>query len=141
MSGAAAGLVGLAAVGAVAAGRHRSLPFLSAGGLVVSLSLSVMAVRLGRGLETVAVAALIGQLLYATGVLWLAAREAQRADVGGLLTRVLAPVVWCTLSVVVIGRVVPGHDVRSALLSLLGYLILIAPLVPSIRQGWRSVRS
>jgi O-antigen/teichoic acid export membrane protein len=141
MSGAAAGLVGLAAVGAVAAGRHRSLPFLSAGGLVVSLSLSVVAVRLGRGLETVAVAALIGQLLYATGVLWLAAREAQRADVGGLLTRVLAPVVWCTLSVVVIGRVVPGHDVRSGLLSLLGYLILIAPLVPSIRQGWRSVRS
>ena len=27
------------------------------------------------------------------------------------------------------------------LLSLFGYLILIAPLVPSIRRGWRSVRS
>jgi O-antigen/teichoic acid export membrane protein len=141
MSGAAAGLVGLAAVGAVAAGRHRTLPLLSAAGLAVSLTLSVAAVRLGRGLEAVAGAALIGQILYAAGVLWLTGREARRTDIGALLARALLPLVWCTVAVVLIGRLLPGLDLRSSLLALLAYLVLMTPLVPSVRREWRGVRS
>jgi len=141
LSGAAAGLVSLAVVGAVAAGRHRSLPLLSAGGLVASLTLSVAAMRLGRGLEAVAGAALIGQAIYAAGVLWLTCREGGRPDTAAFLGRALLPLGWCTIAVVAIGRLVPGNDPSSAALALLVYLALMIPLAPSIQREWRGMRS
>jgi hypothetical protein len=141
MSGAAAGLVSLAVVGAVAAGRHRSLPLLSAGGLVASLTLSLLAIRFGRGLEAVAAGALIGQVLYATGVLWLTCREGQRTDTPAFVGRTLLPLGWCTAVVVVVGRLLPSHDLPSATLALLAYAALMIPLFPSIRREWRSVKS
>ena len=141
LSGAAAGLVGLAAVGAVAAGKHRSLPLLSAGGLVASLTLSVVAMRMGRGLEAVAGAALIGQAIYAAGVLWLTCREGGRTDTAAFLGRALLPLGWCAVVVVAVGRLFPGNDLPSAAFALLVYAALMLPLVPSIRREWREVRS
>ncbi len=141
LSGAAAGLVNLAAVGAVAAGRHRTLPIISAGGLVVSLTLSVVAFRLGRGLEAVAAAALIGQAVYACGLLWITCRESGRADTAAFLGRALLPLVWSTAVVVAIGGLLPGQDLSSTALALGAYLALMSPLVPSIRREWRSLRS
>jgi O-antigen/teichoic acid export membrane protein len=140
VGGGAAGLVGLAALGAVAAGRHRSLPFVSLGGLVVSVSLSLLAMRLGRGLEAVAAASLAGQALYAAGVLWLTCREARRTDTAAFLGRALLPLGWCAASVVVIGRLVPANDAASGVLALLGYTLLMLPLAPSMRREWRTVR-
>jgi O-antigen/teichoic acid export membrane protein len=140
LCGAAGGIVSLAAVGAVAAGKHRSLPILSAGALVVSLSLSVGAIRSGLGLEAVAAAALTGQAIYAAGVLWLTCRESGRTDTVAFLRRALLPLVWCTAAVVTVGRLFPGNDFASAGLALLAYLLLMVPLVPSIRREWRGVR-
>ncbi len=140
VGGAAGGLVSLAAVGAVAAGRHRALPLISAGGLVASLTLSFLAIRLGRGLEAVAGAAFAGQAFYAAGILWLTCREANRTDTAACLGRALLPLAWCTASVLVVGRVIPGNDVASAVLGLLVYLALLVPLAPSIRREWLAVR-
>ncbi len=140
VSGAAAGLVSLAAVGAVAAGRHRSLPLISAGGLISSVTLSVLAIRLGRGLEAVAAAAFAGQVLYAAGVLWLTCREGKRGGTGAFLGQALGPLGWCALSVCAVGRLFPGNSVESAALALLTYLALMLPLVPSIRREWQAVR-
>jgi O-antigen/teichoic acid export membrane protein len=140
LCGGAAGIVSLAAVGAVAAGRHRSLPILSAIALVVSLSLSVAAIRSGLGLEAAAAAALIGQTIYAAGVLWLTCRESGRTDSIACLRRALLPLAWCTAAVVAVGRLFPGHDLSAAALALLVYLGLMIPLLPSIRREWREVR-
>jgi O-antigen/teichoic acid export membrane protein len=140
LGGAAAGLVGLAALGAVAAGRHRSLPLVSMGALVVSVSLSLLAMRLGRGLEAVAAASLAGQAVYAAGVLWLTCREARRTDTAAFLGRALLPLGWCAVSVVVIGRLLPDNDLASGALALFAYLLLMLPLAPSIRREWRAVR-
>ncbi|MGH7499096.1 MAG: lipopolysaccharide biosynthesis protein [Gemmatimonadales bacterium] len=140
VSGAAAGLVSLAAVGAVAAGRHRSLPFLSAGGLVASVTLSLLAIRLGRGLEAVAGAAFTGQVLYAAGILWLTCREGQRTDTAAFLRSALLPLGWCMTSVLLVGRLFPGNDLASAAPAFLVYLVLILPLAPVIRREWAAVR-
>ncbi len=140
LCGGAAGIVSLAAVGAVAAGRHRSLPVIAAAALVVSLSLSVAAIRSGLGLQAVAAAALTGQAIYAAGVLWLTCRESGRTDTIALLRRALLPLAWCTAAVVAVGRLFPGTDFFSAALALLVYLGLMIPLVPSIRREWHGVR-
>ena len=140
VSGAAAGLVSLAAVGAVAAGRHRSLPFLSAGGLVASVTLSLLAIRLNRGLEAVAAAAFAGQVIYAAGVLWVTCREGKRTDTAAFLGSALLPVGWCMASVLLVGRLFPGNDLRSAAPAFLAYLVLILPLAPAIRREWQAVR-
>jgi len=141
LSGGAAGLVSLGALGTVAAGRQRSLPVISGSALLVTLMLSVLAIRSGAGLEAVAAASFAGQLIYAGSVLWLNFRESGVPEPGRFLVLALTPLLWSTASALLIGRLLPGHDLESGLLGAAGYLLLLAPLAPAMMREWHKVRS
>jgi O-antigen/teichoic acid export membrane protein len=141
LSGGAAGLVSLGALGTVAAGRQRSLPALSGTALLLTLSLSIIAMRSGAGLEAVAAASFAGQLIYAGYVLWLNFRESGVAEPGRNLALGLTPLLWATASALLISRLLPDVDLESGALGALGYLVLLAPLGPMMVREWRKVRS
>ncbi len=141
MSGGAAGLVSLGALGAVAAGRQRSLPAISGSALLVTLTLSLLAIRSGAGLEAVAAASFAGQLIYAGCVLWLNFRESGVPEPGRFLMAALTPLLWSTVSALLIGRLLPGLDLESGALGALAYLLLLAPLAPVMLREWHKVRT
>ena len=132
--GAASGLVSLAAIGALAAGRQRSLPLYAGGALILTAGLSILALRTGAGLEGVAGAALVGQLFYAGAVLRLVVRETGAPAVNRFALITLLPLTWCAAAVAITGQLIPGNSLRSAALGLVLYLILILPLA----SGWRT---
>jgi O-antigen/teichoic acid export membrane protein len=141
LSGGAAGLVSLAALGTVAAGRQLSLPAISGSALVVTLALSIAAMRTGAGLEAVAAASFAGQLIYAGAVLWLNFRESGVAEPGRYLALALVPLLWSTVSVLLIGRLLPGLDFESGLLGAIAYGLLLAPLAPAMVREWQRLRA
>lgn len=132
--GAASGLVSLAAIGAIAAGRQRRMPLLAGAALSLTTVLAILALLSGAGLKGVAGAALAGHLLYAAAVLQLIVRETGAADVNRFVLITLLPLVWCAAAVAIVGRVVPDNSIASAALGLGLYLLLVLPLAP----GWRT---
>ena len=76
LSGVAMGLVNLASIGAVAAGRQRRLPLYAGSALVLTFALSIVALASGYGLGSVAAATFAGHLVFAALVLRLNVREA-----------------------------------------------------------------
>jgi O-antigen/teichoic acid export membrane protein len=141
LSGGAAGLVSLGALGTVAAGRQRSLPAISGSALLVTLALSMLAIRSGAGLEAVAAASFAGQLIYAGCVLWLNFRESGVPEPSRFLVLALTPLLWSTASALLIGRLLPGLDLESGALGALAYLVLLAPLAPAMIREWHKLRS
>lgn len=141
LSGGAAGLVSLGALGTVAAGRQRSLPVISGSALLVTLALSVLAIRNGAALEAVAAASFTGQLIYAAAILWLNFRESKVAEPGRYLRQALTPLLWSTAAALLVGRLLPGLDPASCALGALAYLLLLAPLGPTMVREWHNVRS
>jgi O-antigen/teichoic acid export membrane protein len=139
LAGTAGGIVSLASIGVVAAGKQRRLPLLSGAALAVNLSLSFLAVGSGAGLEFVAAASFVGQTVFAAGVLSLTARASGIDDVRPLLVRALTPLAWCVALVVVVGLLLPAIGIGSTALALALYLVLLAPLVPAMRADWRRV--
>jgi O-antigen/teichoic acid export membrane protein len=140
LSGAAMGLVNLASVGAVAAGRQRQLPGYALIALTLTVGLSAIALATGGALGAVAGATFAGHLLFAAQVLRLIVREAGLRDAGRFVLRTLLPLAWCALSVALSGAVFPGTDFRSAGLMLLLYLALLSVLLPIWREEWRRLR-
>jgi hypothetical protein len=138
--GAASGLVSLAAIGALAAGRQRSLPLYAGGALILTAGLSILALVSGAGLEGVAGAALVGQLFYAAAVLRLVVRETGAPAVNRFVLITLLPLTWCAAAVAITGKLVPGNSLRSAALGLVLYLILILPLASGWRTEFRRLR-
>jgi hypothetical protein len=132
--GAASGLVSLAAIGALAAGHQRRLPLFAGGALVLTTGLSILALVTGAGLEGVAGAALVGQLFYAAAVLRLVVQESGASAVNRFVLITLLPLTWCAAAVAITGQLVPGTSIKSAVLGLGLYLLLILPLAP----GWRT---
>jgi O-antigen/teichoic acid export membrane protein len=141
LSGGAAGLVSLGALGTVAAGRQRSLPAISGSVLLLTLALSIVAIRSGAGLEAVAAASFAGQSIYAGWVLWLNLRESGVAEPSRYLALALLPLLWSTVSALLISRLLPGVDLESGALGAIAYLLLLAPLVPGMVREWGKVRS
>jgi O-antigen/teichoic acid export membrane protein len=141
LSGGAAGLVSLGALGTVAAGRQRSLPAISGSALLVTLALSILAIRSGAGLEAVAAASFAGQVIYAGCVLWLNFRESGVPEPGRFLVLALTPLFWSTCSALLIGRLLPGLDPESGVLGAVAYVLLMAPLAPAMLREWQKVRS
>jgi O-antigen/teichoic acid export membrane protein len=141
LSGGAAGLVSLGALGTVAAGRQRSLPAISGSALLVTVALSILAIRSGAGLEAVAAASFAGQLIFAGCVLWLNFRESGVPEPGRYLVLALTPLLWSTASALLIGRLLPRLDLESGVLGAVAYLLLLAPLAPAMIREWHKVRT
>lgn len=141
LAGAAVGLVSIASVGAIAAGRQHRLPLYAALALALILGGAVLALTSGWGLGAVAGATLAGHLFYAAAVLRLSLREANLRHPNRFLLATLGPLLWCTVAVGVIGALLPGTDVYSAALALGLYLLLLLPLLPTWQTEWRRWRS
>jgi O-antigen/teichoic acid export membrane protein len=137
LAGAASGIVNLAAIGVVAAGKQSRLPVLSGIALVINLALSFLAVTHGGALELVAAASFAGQVTFAAGVLVLVRRASGMHDVRAFLVRALMPLAWCTAVVAVVGHFLPSADPASAVAALAVYTALLVPLMPAIRTDWR----
>jgi O-antigen/teichoic acid export membrane protein len=135
LSGAAIGVVNLAAVGAVAAGRQGLLPGLAALALALNLGLATLALLVGLGLEGAAAASLAGNLLFAGGVVLLDARVTGVLRPERLVLRALRPLVWCAAAVLVAGH---AADALGRDLAAIGiYLLLVLPLLPRCIGEWR----
>jgi O-antigen/teichoic acid export membrane protein len=140
LAGAAIGLVNLAAVGAVAAGRQGRLPIYAGCALALTTSLSVLALVSGAGLEGVAAAALAGHLFYAAAVLRLIVRESGNPHPERFVLSTLLPLVWCAAAVIIAGRLVSDYTIASAGLGLGVYVLLLLPLGAGWRTEWRRLR-
>jgi O-antigen/teichoic acid export membrane protein len=140
LAGAAMGLVNLAAIGAVAAGRQSRLPLYAGTALALTVGLSVLALVSGAGLEGVAAAAFAGHLLYAAAVLRLIAREARIPHADRFVFSTLLPLLWCALAVGVASRVASDHSIRATLVGLGVFLILLLPQGTGWRSEWRKLR-
>lgn len=137
LSGAAMGLVNLASVGAVAAGRQRLLPAYAAGALALNLGLAALALPAGLGLEGAAAASLAGYLLFAAAVLRLNARVSGMLHPERLAGRALRPLVWCAAAVTVAGHAGDELGVQAAIGI---YALLVLPLLPRCLGEWRRLR-
>jgi hypothetical protein len=138
LGGAAVGLVNLAAIGAVAAGRQRLLPAYAAVALALNLGLSTVALLAGAGLEGVAAASLAGHVVFAAAVVRLNAQLSGIARPEALAVRALSPLVWCAAAVVIAGHAAAGPGSEAAGLGL--YLLLVLPLAARWKAEWRQVR-
>jgi O-antigen/teichoic acid export membrane protein len=139
--GAATGLVTVASVGAVAAGRQRQLPLYAGMALVLTLGLSILALDNKLGLEAVAGAAFAGNLFFAAAVLRLNVREAGLANPERFALLALLPLAWCTAAVAGAGALFPGADAGCAARAIGVYLFLLLPLAPAWRGEWRRLRN
>jgi len=138
LSGAAAGLVNLATVGAVAARRQAMLPAYAASALALNLGLGTLALVAGAGLEGAAAAALAGYLLFAAAMLRLNARLSGILQPDRLTVRALRPLVWCAAAVTVAGHVAAALGEHAAAIGI--YLLLVLPLLPRCRGEWRRLQ-
>ena len=138
LAGAAVGVVNLAAIGVVAAGRQRQLPAYAAGALALNLGLSILALHAGAGLEGVAAASLAGQVVFGAAVVRLNADLCVIRRPGHLAIRAMRPLVWCAVAVVAAGHVATA--VHSDFAGLVLYLVLLAPLARKWKSEWRRVR-
>jgi len=124
--------------GAVA--RRRQLPAISAVVLAGSITLSVVALLAGAGLEAVAAVSFLVQVVYAGAVLRLNLREGGVAGEGHFLIQLLLPLLWCTAAAVAAGHLASGATPLRMALALPIYLVLMVPAVPGIVREWRRVR-
>ena len=140
LSGVAIGLVNLASIGAVAAGRQRQLPLYAGCALALTFALSIVALASGYGLGSVATATFAGHLVFAGLVLRLNAREAGIPGAGRFVATVLLPLGWCTAAVGLVGLLVPGLDLRSTIIAFCLYALLLIPLASGWRGEWQRIR-
>jgi O-antigen/teichoic acid export membrane protein len=138
LSGAAMGLVNLAAIGAVAAGRQTLLPAYAASALVLNLGLGTLALLAGLGLEGAAAASLAGYVLFAAAVLRLTARLGGILQPERLAVRALRPLVWCAAAVTVAGHAAVALREEAAAVGI--YLFLVLPLLPRCLGEWRRLK-
>jgi O-antigen/teichoic acid export membrane protein len=135
LAGAATGLVNLAVIGAVAAGRQRLLPVYAAAALALNVVLSTAALIAGMGLEGAAVGSLAGYVFFAAAVLRLNARLAGVLDHRRLVIRALRPLIWSAIAVAVAASA--GDAAGRDAVGIGVYLLLMLPLVPRCRGEWR----
>jgi O-antigen/teichoic acid export membrane protein len=139
LAGVAMGLVNLASIGAIAAGRQRRLPLYAGSALVLTFALSIVALVSGYGLGSVAAATFAGHLVFAALVLRLNVREAGIPEPERFVAAILLPLAWCTTAVGLVGQVVPGLDAGSTAMALALSILLLAPLMPSWTKELRRI--
>lgn len=136
-AGVTAGYVSLGSLGVVAAGKQRVLPYLSAILLLMNALLSYLALRMGFGILGVAVGTLLSRTLFGISILSVNAKSAALEGAGRFAFRASIPLLWCATVVLALDRWLGGIDLESAAMSLLAYLLLVAPLFPTALQGLR----
>jgi len=87
----------------------------------------------------VAAGAVLSQGLYAAAVLDVGAGVAGIAR-ARFLFACLAPLVWCAAATALVGTWVPSDGFRSMAASVPLYLLLLAPIYPSLVRAWLRVR-
>jgi len=137
----AGGITTLGAIGVVAVGRQRALPILSAIALSINLACSMLALQFGMGLAAVAAGAVLAQATIAAGVLAILASQAEHERSLPLVLQGLLPLAWCIASVLLTSRLYDPRTLAGAAESLGTYLLLLLPISPLIRRGFRSARS
>jgi O-antigen/teichoic acid export membrane protein len=130
--GVGAGFMSLGTIGVVATRRQRLLPLLTMVGLLANALAAVTALRMGFGLLGVAVGALVSRSLTGAAVVGASAADAGTEHVGGLVVRVLWPLVWCAGVVSFLGWWRPGTDIWTTTVSVLLYLVALVPLAPML---------
>ncbi len=131
-AGITAGFERLGALGVVAAGHQRRLPLFSASALLINVVLSIAALRTGLGLQGVAAAAITSNAAFGLAALGLVARISGARHLAPVLFKLSLPLLWCLLSVLVIGTFLPGLDLNTTVLFLLLFLGSVLPMVPAI---------
>ena len=135
--GVTAGFVSLGSLGVVAAGKQRVLPVMSAVALIANALFSLLALRLGFGIEGVAVATLLTRSALGIGILTLVAQTAGLVGGGRFVGRVTLPLLGCAAAVLALDRWLGATDVRSALQALVAYLVLVSPFLPVLLRSLR----
>lgn len=136
--GGAVGVVNLAAVGVVAAGRQHLLPAYAIVALALNLGLATLALVLGAGLEGAAAASLAGFVVFAAAVVRLNGRLCGIVRPDLLAIRALRPIVWCAAAAVIAGHAAAALRVDAAAIGI--YLFLVVPLASGWRGEWRRLR-
>ena len=139
-AGVTAGFVSLGSLGVVAAGQQRVLPVLSVVLLLMNATLSYMALKLGFGILGVAVGTLLSRFAFGLSILGVTAKRAELERSGRFAMRVSFPLLWCAAVVFALDRWLGGIDLESSVISLLTYLLLVAPLYPAAFRGLRKLQ-
>lgn len=140
-TGATGGLISLAAVGIVAMDHQRHLPMLALGGLVVSATLSILAMSTGLGLAGVAGSALSSQMLLGAVLLWRLARGGEIVRPAWFVARSLLPLAYCATVTTLLTRGLSSTEASTAVLGFAAYLVLLIPLLPLLRRQLRALRA
>jgi O-antigen/teichoic acid export membrane protein len=140
LAGVAMGLVNLASIGAVAAGRQRQLPIYAIAALGLTFALSIAVLAAGYGLGAVAGATFAGHLLFAALVLRVNVREAGIPGAERFVATILLPLLWCTAAVGIVGAVFTGLDLRSMASAFAVYFVLLTPYFPRWHDEWRRLK-
>jgi O-antigen/teichoic acid export membrane protein len=138
--GVTAGFERLGTLGVIAVKRQKVLPAFSGGTLILNITLSILALRSGLGLQGVAAAALFANFAFGLGVMGFLARVADLASPARMLARLALPLVWSAMLVVLIGWVRPELGVAYTSISLGLYLIGVLPLLPAALSELKKVR-
>jgi O-antigen/teichoic acid export membrane protein len=139
-TGATTGFASLGVLGVVAADLQRRLPLWSVAALIINLALSNLAMLSGMGVEGVAAGALLGQAVYSTAVVALAAGAAGAPRPVLLPLKALAPLALCVFAVYGLGLAFPGTDPVSVAASVGLYLLILSPLAPRLLADLRRLR-
>ncbi len=139
-SAAASGITTLGAIGMVAVGRQRVLPVLSAVALCINLGCSMLALHLGLGLAAVAGGAVLAQATIAAGVLAIVASQAAHERALPFVLRGLLPLAWCLALVIFVDRLYDPRTIAGGAEALGTYLLLLLPIAPLMRTGFRNAR-
>jgi Na+-driven multidrug efflux pump len=138
--GVTSGFERLGSLGVVAAKRQRFLPLFSGGGLLLNVTLSILALRSDFGLQGVAGAALISNAMFGIATMALLAGLAKATKPVTYLLRMVFPLTWCLMSVLVLGNFCIEPKFTSCLGSFGLYVLAILPLVPGALSEMRKLR-
>lgn len=134
--GLAQGLTTLTTLGIIAADRQRILPLLSLAAFVLTVLVSVAALKAGLGLVGVAIGALAARTAGAAGLVHRLLRIAGLAAPLRTSLAVVYPLAWCSLAVAAVGYAVPAADPAGLAVAWLLYAASIAPLALATRSTW-----
>ena len=109
------------------------LPVLSATALVANMSLAIVALRAGLGIQGVAAGALLSRSLYAVALLWVLYRAAGGQSPVRYLGTTILSFGWCVVAVAALSFVFPLPDVKSAGVSVGLFLVLLLPLAALLK--------
>ncbi|HEX2527214.1 MAG TPA: oligosaccharide flippase family protein [Geminicoccus sp.] len=138
-TGIAQGVVGLAIMAVVAAGRQQVLPLLTLAALLANGLLATGTMVLGLGMVALATEAVAARLAYAGLVVMLVARSAAAPPLATAV-RILWPIIWCAGATALASRLMPPLDIPSCTIALAGYLVAVAPVLLTLVHVLRRAR-